>query len=783
MPPTRLARSPPRPTTRASSPKRSRRPVSTSLERGISTGTRCARRFAISLARRRRPGQTPSCLCILPVTACSSRAKITSSRWTRRSIESASDVASETVRISDYTQRLSGLPLKASFIVVDAARNNPFAKSGPPLAGGLALVEPDPNVLLAFNAAPGTVGPDESGPYGAYAQALAEMIREGGLSPSKVFDGVRMRVGQETKGAEVPWHASKISAPFIFFQRAADAPPPALEASRMTSLAERPMRELGVQDAYASAITRDTVQSYEEFLADYPSDPLAKRARALLAARREAITWRRTSRVNTPDAYWSYLGRYPNGPHAAEAHWRLEALSVPVAPPPSFTPIVYDVPPPPPAEIVYVERPVLILADPVFALPPPPPVVFLAPPPPYLVFTPPLVVAEPFVLPIPVFVPIPAYVDPPPYIAPPVNNVVFANIHNTVVTNNITRIINEQATPVAGARGVAAGAVAGAAAAAIAAKVAMPPAVAKRAEMIRAQGPRENGPGQAPGLTGKPFPGQETKPGAFGERPQPGGAGIPPGHALPGTAGKPLPSQEAKPGPGASPRRALPGTAGKPLPGQEAKPGAFGEKPQRGSGAHRVPPSHAVPGAAGKPLPAQEAKPRRPGGEMPQAAPRGAAESVPGAAGRGKRPSEHVQPGGGQLPAPSSPSGRLGPEGGKAGRTRPPGFLPGERGMPGGLPGEAQPHGPGAAEFHGRPSGPGFPKPQQQLQRERQPLPPPPQTRRMPPVPGQSFEPRAPQPAFQPARQQAQQWRPPQQPWHPPQKQRGCGQPGLPPCH
>ena len=79
-------------------------------------------------------------------------------------ITSATDVAVEALRVSDYTKRLAGLPLKASFIVLDAARESPFAKSGPPLAGGLALADAEPNMLLAFNATPGTVAPTGAGP-------------------------------------------------------------------------------------------------------------------------------------------------------------------------------------------------------------------------------------------------------------------------------------------------------------------------------------------------------------------------------------------------------------------------------------------------------------------------------------------------------------------------------------------------------------------------------------------------------------------------------------------
>src|SRR5262249_22571931 len=104
------------------------------------------------------------------------------------------DLPTEAVRISDYARPLGALKLKASIVVLDAARARPFARSGAPLAGGLALVEPEPGMLVAFNATPGTVAPEGAGPYGPYAQALAEMMREGGLPLATVFERVRLRV-------------------------------------------------------------------------------------------------------------------------------------------------------------------------------------------------------------------------------------------------------------------------------------------------------------------------------------------------------------------------------------------------------------------------------------------------------------------------------------------------------------------------------------------------------------------------------------------------------------
>jgi uncharacterized caspase-like protein len=349
------------------------------------------------------------------------------------------DIPIEGLRISDYTRQLASLPLKASIVVLDAARQQPFIEGGQPIASGLALVEPDPHMLIAFNAAPGTVAPNEQGNYGIYAQSLAEMIRTGGLPLPEIFNRVRLRVNDASKGAQVPWNAEKIDAAFMFFDRAPDAPaqsPP----DQVAAMRNRPIRDLGVQDAYAAALERDSMQGYEDFLGAYPGDPLARRVRAIIAARREAITWLRTYRADTPPAYWSYLRRYPRGSHAGDARRRLAILTASLEPPPSFAVYDYDVPPPPPDEIIYVDRPVLVFSDPDFdfAPPPPPPIYFCPPPPPdFIILAPPIVVVGLFILPQPFFVPIPVYVQPPIYVAPPPNNIIFANIHNTTIINNV----------------------------------------------------------------------------------------------------------------------------------------------------------------------------------------------------------------------------------------------------------------------------------------------------------------------------------------------------------
>ncbi|HEX7565546.1 MAG TPA: caspase family protein [Bradyrhizobium sp.] len=353
------------------------------------------------------------------------------------------NVSSEALRLSDYTKPLAALGIKANIVILDGARASPFAKSGPPLASGLALVEPDPGTLIAFNAAPGTVAQNEAGPYSSYAQALVEMMREGGLPVNELFNRVRLRVNDITKGAQVPWNASKLQAPFYFFERAPDAPPPQVSPEQTSSIRSKPIRDFDAREAYLAALDRDNLQDYENFLRAYPNDPMARRVQAIVAARREAITWRRSRSVDTPPAYWSYLRLYPRGSHANDARRRLAYLTAALEPPPRFEIISYDVLPPPPEEIIYVERPVLIFDDPDFGFePPPPPVFFLPPRPVYFIdLAPPPPAIYAYVLPVPAYMPVPVYINTPDYVAPPPNNVIYNNIHNTVVVNNTTNTV------------------------------------------------------------------------------------------------------------------------------------------------------------------------------------------------------------------------------------------------------------------------------------------------------------------------------------------------------
>jgi uncharacterized caspase-like protein len=279
-------------------------------------------------------------------------------------VQREADVPVVAVRLADYFGKLIAVPAKARIFVLDGARILHFATEGAPFASGFGLETLAPGTVYAFNEAPGAVSPDEPGPYGIYAQALVEMLRQGFAIPD-VFIATRLRANDLSDGIIVPWDAAQLAPPIALFARAKNAPP-------LPPLAETgTIRGLPVAKAYLAAVEADRLDVYAAFCAAFPNDPLTLRVRALLAVRREALTWQSAVAAGTPQAIWTYMRRYPRGPHFPDARRRLEGLAAPLDPPPRFDPYDFKaLVAPSEAELDTLDQPVMTFDDPAF--PPPP---------------------------------------------------------------------------------------------------------------------------------------------------------------------------------------------------------------------------------------------------------------------------------------------------------------------------------------------------------------------------------------------------------------------------
>src|SRR5216683_3225072 len=111
-------------------------------------------------------------------------------------LERDGDIPLDTVRLSDLLRAFASTPARAKVVIADAARRLPFAMQGVRLANGLGAVDAPRRTLVAYSAAPGMVVSDGPGPYGAFALAIAEMVRSPGLDLADAFARIRARTLQ-----------------------------------------------------------------------------------------------------------------------------------------------------------------------------------------------------------------------------------------------------------------------------------------------------------------------------------------------------------------------------------------------------------------------------------------------------------------------------------------------------------------------------------------------------------------------------------------------------------
>ncbi len=112
---------------------------------------------------------------------------------------------------------------KLRLVILDACRNNPFAarmiktSATRSIGRGLAALEPEGGVLVAYSAKHGTVAQDGDGANSPFATALAAYLDEPGLEINFLFRKVRDRVMKETAGGQEPFLYGSLGAEPLYF--------------------------------------------------------------------------------------------------------------------------------------------------------------------------------------------------------------------------------------------------------------------------------------------------------------------------------------------------------------------------------------------------------------------------------------------------------------------------------------------------------------------------------------------------------------------------------------
>lgn len=116
-------------------------------------------------------------------------------------------------QVLDYMER-AGNP--TNIIILDACRNNPFARRFRSTLRGLAHMAAPTGSIMAYSTAPGSTASDGDGRNGVYTKHLLRAMKQPGLDINHLFMQVRRNVMRETKGTQTPWESSSLTGDFYF---------------------------------------------------------------------------------------------------------------------------------------------------------------------------------------------------------------------------------------------------------------------------------------------------------------------------------------------------------------------------------------------------------------------------------------------------------------------------------------------------------------------------------------------------------------------------------------
>jgi len=115
---------------------------------------------------------------------------------------------------------------RLNIVILDACRDNPFARSFRSKQGGLAQMDAPSGMLIAFATAPGSVAYDGDGDNGVYTKHLLRTLTIPGLPVELVLKRVREQVARDTDQKQIPWESSSLLGDFYFSALAAQASGP-----------------------------------------------------------------------------------------------------------------------------------------------------------------------------------------------------------------------------------------------------------------------------------------------------------------------------------------------------------------------------------------------------------------------------------------------------------------------------------------------------------------------------------------------------------------------------
>lgn len=132
-------------------------------------------------------------------------------------IDKESDVKYEALDAGRILDEMANASNGFNIVILDACRDNPFARQFRSMSRGLAIVSSAPRgSYISYSTGPGQSAQDGVGRNSPFAAAFMQYVKEPGLTIEQVFKNVRHRLSQDTAGKQVPWELSSLEGDFFF---------------------------------------------------------------------------------------------------------------------------------------------------------------------------------------------------------------------------------------------------------------------------------------------------------------------------------------------------------------------------------------------------------------------------------------------------------------------------------------------------------------------------------------------------------------------------------------
>lgn len=103
-----------------------------------------------------------------------------------------------------------------NIVIIDACRDNPFARSFRSSTSGLARMDAPKGTLIAYSTSPGKVALDGNRRNSPYTEALLKYIQVPDLTIEQVFKQTRKDIDILTDGKQSPWESTSLTGDFFF---------------------------------------------------------------------------------------------------------------------------------------------------------------------------------------------------------------------------------------------------------------------------------------------------------------------------------------------------------------------------------------------------------------------------------------------------------------------------------------------------------------------------------------------------------------------------------------